>query len=155
MHVDALRGEAGEERAREEKSGVGRGEGVDTEGGPVVLVPEIVKDLGGKCLVVGGVCGGRSGRIWGRSRIGCGQRDHISGLGRDNFIESDSYSSTVVLWWYVSWYDRNLPVIFNENLLSPLSSIPSGVRSIYNGVRHFACFSAPIIFLSTLCIIHT
>ena len=86
MHVDTLRGKAGEKRAREERSGVGGGVGVNAERGPVVLVLEIVKDLRGKSMVVDGVCSGRVGWIWdGRGnggRIGCGQRDHISGWGR-------------------------------------------------------------------------
>lgn len=56
---------------------------VDAEGGPVVLVLEIVKDLGGKSMVVDGVCGGRFHWIWdfrgNGGRIVSGQRGHISG----------------------------------------------------------------------------
>lgn len=60
-----MRGKAGEEQAREEKTRVEGGVIVDAEGGPVVLVLEIVKDLGGKSMVVDGVCGGRFRWIWG------------------------------------------------------------------------------------------
>lgn len=75
MHVDALGGKAGEERTRQEKRGVDGGVDVDAEGGPVVLVLEIVKDLGGKSKVVGGVCGWL-GWIWHGRGNGC--RIHIS-----------------------------------------------------------------------------
>ena len=60
VDVQALRGQAREQRAGEEGA-CERGVGVDVEVGPVVLVLKVVLDLEGEGVERGGVCGGRGG----------------------------------------------------------------------------------------------